>query len=258
MKYLYRYTPHNTGFKYEVISQSQLWFAKVETFNDPIDSQLDYRQEYTEKEIKIYWESFLKNNPKYSETLDKCGNNESFIEQQNRIFKEQKSHIGVLCFSENPNNILMWSHYANNHKGIVYEFKANLFFNSRTNSFNGFPYKVNYPSDRSYPLLSYTLIGDQRNKQFADELLSKAKDWEYEEEYRFIDIKNNSDQFCKQYNGNKTFNQDALTSIIFGVKTPTEEIDVIKSLCKKHELNHITFKQAQFIKGKFEIEIIEI
>lgn len=251
MQYLYKYTSHNTEHKYDIITKSQLWFSKVEDFNDPIDSRLDYRQEYTKNEIKKYWENFPQDKLVHSleETLEIYGKNNSFTDQQKIVYVQQKAQIGILCFSVNPKNILMWSHYANGHKGIVYEFKPDLFSNSKTHSFHAFPFKVNYPCDRSYELLTYTLAGKEREKQFVKELTIKAKDWAYEGEYRMIDM---------QKNGNKNFNKSSLSSIIFGVKTTLDEIDVIKCLCKKYGLNHVNFKKAEFIKGKFEIEITNI
>lgn len=254
MEYLYKYTPHNNDSrKYEIITKSQLWFSKVESFNDPIDSKLDYRQDYSPEEIREYWENFLKNKPEHPQTITQIlhnwGSNTSFVQQQNRVFEDGRSKLGVLCFSKNPENILMWSHYANNHKGIVYEFKPSLFTDKRTSSFTAFPYKVNYPKDKSYEPLSYTLTGDAKKEQFAYELLTKAKDWEYEEEYRMIDFENS---------GNKTFKKDSLISIIFGVRTSDVEIDIMKCLCKKYGLCHIQFKKAKFKDGKFEIEIVDI
>lgn len=253
MEYLYKYTPHNNDSrKYEIITKSQLWFSKVESFNDPIDSKLDYRQEYTPDEIKEYWKNFpstKRENKSLEEIQNLYGNNESFVNNLNEEFNIYRSKLGVLCFSKNPENILMWSHYANNHKGIVYEFKPSLFTHKRTSSFKAFPYKVNYPNDRCYNLLSYTLTGDAKKEQFAYELLTKAKDWEYEEEYRMIDFENS---------GNKTFKKDSLVSIIFGVRTNDIEIDIMKCLCKKNGLSHIQFKKAKFKEGKFEIEIIDI
>lgn len=253
MQYLYKYTPHDTEYKYEIITKSQLWFSKVENFNDPIDSKLDYRQQYTSDEILQYWKNFLKNKPEHPQTIEEIlhnwGNNSSFVKQQNRVYSQQKSQMGVVCFSANPKNILMWSHYANNHKGIVYEFKPNLFSTSQTSSFQAFPYKVDYPCNRSYELLSYTKIGQEKNDQFTKELTTKAIDWAYEEEYRMIDLANS---------GNKKFNILSLNSIIFGVKTTNDEIDVIKCLCKKYGLNHIKFKKAKFINGRFELEFIDI
>lgn len=251
MQYLYKYTPHNTDYKYDVITKSQLWFSKIENFNDPIDSRLDYRQKYNKNEIKKYWENFSKDKLVHSleKTLEIYGNNNSFIDQQNRVFSELKAKLGVLCFSANPTNILMWSHYANNHKGIVYEFELDLFSNRMTSSFEGVNYKVEYPEDNNYELLSYTLIGEERKKQFVKELTIKAKDWAYEEEYRMIDI---------EKSGNKNFNKSSLASIIFGVKTNKCEIEAIKELCAQNGLNHVKFKKAEFIKGKFEIEIANI
>ena len=148
----------------------------------------------------------------------------------------------------------MWSHYANNHKGIVYEFKDDLFRNtdSLTENFNGNDNKVIYSNDRSYDLLSYTLTGEEKKAQFAKELLTKAKDWEYEEEYRMIDFE------ILENDRNKNFKKESLISIIFGVRTSDIEIDIMKYLCKKYSFSHIQFKKAQFKKGKFEIEIIDI
>ena len=61
-----------------------------------------------------------------------------------------------------------------------------------------------------------------------------------------------------EISGNKKFNHASLHSIIFGAKTPMDEIDVMKCLCKKHGLNHIKFKKAKFIEGRFELEFIDI
>lgn len=259
MKYLYKYTPHNNeSRKYKVITESQLWFSKIGSFNDPIDSKWDYIQQYTTDEIKKYWENFLKKKPHHTQTINEIlqnwGSNSSFIEQQNRVFDEYRKGLGVLCFSKNPTNILMWSHYANNHKGIVYEFKDDLFRNtdSLTENFNGNDNKVIYSNDRSYDLLSYTLTGEEKKAQFAKELLTKAKDWEYEEEYRMIDFE------ILENDRNKNFKKESLISIIFGVRTNDIEIDIMKYLCKKYSFSHIQFKKAQFKKGKFEIEIIDI
>lgn len=71
MKYLYKYTPHNNeSRKYKVITESQLWFSKIGSFNDPIDSKWDYIQQYTTDEIKKYWENFLKKKPHHTQTIN--------------------------------------------------------------------------------------------------------------------------------------------------------------------------------------------
>jgi hypothetical protein len=253
---LYRYTPHNNEERRdELITKAQLWFTKPENFNDPLDSKLYYRQEYTQEEIKLFWDYFLKNNPGYAqslpEVLERIGSNEAFILQQNKLFKEYRSHISVCCFSASPKEILMWSHYAKDHEGIVYEFTIDLFSSSTSNSFKGRPFKVDYAKDNSdnYELLSYALTDKLKEGQCIKELLTKANEWKYEEEYRFIDINGS---------GNKSFKKESLKSIIFGVKTQKDEIIRIKNLCQEHGFQNVVFKQTKFLPGEFKITLVDI
>lgn len=250
-KFLYKYTPHNTCYKYDIITKNELWFAKIESLNDPMDTNLAYRQEYKDSEIKNYWEQFLKNKPNYPKNLDEIlqqyGKNATFVEQQNRINELFRSQMGVLCMSANPLNIAMWSHYANNHKGVVYEFESNLFADNTNAGFNGFYHEINYCT--RYDLKSYCVDSETMKQDLVNLLLTKGVDWIYEQEYRFVDLK---------FNGAKKFDKNCLKSIIFGVKTNIDEIKCVKECCKKHGLNHVNFKQTKFIPGKFELEMVDI
>ena len=43
-----------------------------------------------------------------------------------RKFKEfMAKQYGILCFSKNWTNPLLWSHYANRHKGVAFQFELN-------------------------------------------------------------------------------------------------------------------------------------
>lgn len=250
---IYKYTPHNKCHKYDIIKHKELWFANIDSLNDPLDSNLAYRQKYNPDEIKEYWENFIADKPAFKsldEVLSKWGDNESFTREQTRIFEYIKSKIGVLCMSKTPKNILMWAHYANRHQGIVYGFDADLFGFSKTNNLTDFPYIINYPCDRKYEILSYTKDRQERIEQFKKSLTTKAIDWAYEEEVRFIDLKKSS--FARKFNPN------CLKSIIFGVKTPNDEIETMIDCCKKNNLNHIEFYNAKFVAGRFELELNKI
>lgn len=251
---MYRYTPHtNCCRRDEAIMYARFWFSKPDDFNDPLDSRLDYRQEYTNEEIKDFWKAFLKSKPEHpqslSEILARWGESKTFVAQQNKVFHQFRSQIGVACFSATPTNILMWSHYANNHKGIVYEFLPDLFLDSASDGFTGHPMRVDYAKNNEYELLSYALSGKPKQDQFVKEQLTKANDWAYEQEFRHIDL---------QGNGNKSFRKETLKSVIFGAKTPPEEIDRFQKLCQQYGFGHVQFKQAKFKQGKFEIEITNL
>lgn len=94
---------------------------------------------------------------------------------------------GILCLSETPDNLLMWAHYGNCHKGYVLEFDtAHSFFNQNipnektggTLEYSGKPLAVKYTTDR----ISTGFF----DKCMTQIFLTKSKEWEYEREHRMI------------------------------------------------------------------------
>jgi len=89
-------------------------------------------------------------------------------------------HFGLICATTDPDSILMWSHYALNHLGIVIEFETD-----------------DLGLGESCPAIQVTYTTERPNWQhfsetseFADEAwriaTTKAVQWRYEKEYRII------------------------------------------------------------------------
>jgi hypothetical protein len=79
----------------------------------------------------------------------------------------------IYCLTPNPYSTLLWSHYADNHRGICLEFHLgnDVFLNSWE-----MKYSSMYPS---WP--------PHRMREFAlDMLLTKSDEWAYEKEFRVI------------------------------------------------------------------------
>lgn len=101
--------------------------------------------------------------------------------------------IGVSCFSTSSDNILMWSHYANKHRGICIEYDFSLL--EQLENINAFLLPVMYSNER--PLLPFEKL-ELENGQAKQEsvirimpdliraILTKSKFWDYENEWRFI------------------------------------------------------------------------
>ena len=87
--------------------------------------------------------------------------------------------FGVICFSHSRQSILMWSHYAGKHTGIVIGFDA-------THAIFSPLLKVSYRPDRV--LFDVTqLVGGQYDEAFTRELIrTKHEYWSYEEEARVM------------------------------------------------------------------------
>ncbi|WP_421170364.1 DUF2971 domain-containing protein [Aeromonas dhakensis] len=109
-------------------------------------------------------------------------------------FMNQLSQIGVVSLSETPRNLLMWSHYANQYKGICIGYKSTFLDNHKERKHETLPTifhptKVNYDNSRYDPLTDIFLANDEQElrKQIVQmSLLRKGNDWLYEKEHRSI------------------------------------------------------------------------
>lgn len=82
--------------------------------------------------------------------------------------KKMAQRFGLICFCEHWHNPLLWSHYADKHRGMCLGFDVD----------DGRLSAVNYVLERSDLKMPPT-------KESADELLfTKYRDWQYEEEWR--------------------------------------------------------------------------
>lgn len=110
------------------------------------------------------------------------------------IARTAKSFSAYACFSEDVNSILMWSHYADSHKGFVleYDFRPTL----ATPIKNMLLLPVIYSSERfdasSLILWSFMVFfgGNVKNPDTTAHFkvaLHKSLYWEYEKEWRMIE-----------------------------------------------------------------------
>ena len=105
----------------------------------------------------------------------------------------------IVCLSENIESILMWSHYSNNHQGFALGYDMQPMMCHNPLGLGLFP--VIYDSKR-YDATEYiaywlgNIMGIKVNNQDIlapfKLLLYKAQEWAYEEEWRLLNLKNNS------------------------------------------------------------------
>lgn len=90
------------------------------------------------------------------------------------------SKFGILCLTEIPDSLLMWAHYANNHRGFVIQFdETHEFFAPTSHEEQLLELtKVEYSAQR--PVLSYSSINSPTL------YYRKSPEWAYENEWRII------------------------------------------------------------------------
>lgn len=224
---LYKYQSWDY-YAFNNLRQKHLWFSKPESFNDPFDCDINFTiTDINEENINSLFNFCLESandkkafNAKYSQG-GKFNNKfrddvVNFALMATNLVKEKQwAKIGVACFSEDNDNILMWSHYTNSHQGFCLEFDTNCAPFKPTKTKNLL--KVNYSESNSYPALSLKDIPNNLDL-INTQLGTKSLHWKYENEWRLFSAIGN-----KEY----PFDRAALTGVYFGCRMKNEDKNAI-------------------------------
>ncbi len=225
---LYKY--RNFGeYTDQIILNSELYFASHTSFNDPFDCNLEYKDFnfYTDEEFNKYCK----------EKGLGVRNKEEYLQELKKECISSIAKVGILSMSLTYKNILMWSHYSEYHKGLCFGFDLRIF-----NSYS----KVSYHMDSEYKLISFFDSDPLAITDIRKMFTTKSKFWKYEKEVRFFDFKNGI--------GLRKFEKKNLKEILFGCKANETNIRKIIQLCQLNGFEHVIFKKARIVSGKFELD----
>jgi hypothetical protein len=108
--------------------------------------------------------------------------------------KEGLQEFGIISLTENPYSLLMWSHYAEEHRGVVVSlacdedtFEYHCPFSKTCGVSKLIPSKVFYSSRRpGFEMPDNTIYEYFEHNFFSHIALVKSDDWIYEKEYRYL------------------------------------------------------------------------
>lgn len=143
---------------------------------------------------------------------------ESIAMDQRKTFEKFMSESAICCLTKTADNLLLWAHYGDSHRGVCFVFEE--MFKPPTTLFIG--YDVEYSNER--PEIDVTSFGGNLNA-FKQSVLTKANDWAYEQEKRFIDYRKPA--------GLRTFPPAAFKGIIFGARTSEPDKNFILELLER-------------------------
>lgn len=179
---LYKYYP-DQDFRLNSIKDNKMWYSAPCNFNDVFDCEITVDEtaifncalQMTPENMKIRAGS-----PAWRE-LKRTINQE--IKSFRATFDTMKSTMGISCLSESDESLLMWAHYANNHRGICVEYDL-MEINQQLNFT---PIPIIYSKDRvCFNTLNPDTAGDDSVALFIQSITSKSEEWSYEQEWRII------------------------------------------------------------------------
>jgi hypothetical protein len=207
---LYRYRPVNAN-TFSEIAEEQAWYSRYGELNDPFEGTYINRSNEATFDLLI---------------------------QQFR----------VCCFSESNNNLLLWAHYAENHRGICleYDIPDDL---CRTQVLS-VKYSKSQPvleKVERYPAGSVVAGALSVNiDKEAALFLTKSEDWKYEEERRVLRIAER-----QMEKGEKHPVPGKLSAVYFGLRTDEATKKIIFRLALPDSRIH--FYQASLQPGQFAL-----
>lgn len=154
-------------------------------------------------------------------------------------------HWRLFCVSLRDDSILMWSHYANKHKGLVVEFDtSDPFFGSLPDDSR---LEVEYRPEKAEFVLD---LNDPKTfkKKLCEVARRKSRDWEKEEEVRFI-LPAPDDGGCLYRIG-----PSCITRVILGVRAESGLIRDVRGLLAQPRFAHVNLQQARLAKESFTLE----
>ncbi len=235
---LYKFHRIN-NFLFNLFLDSSLWFSNPGEFNDPFDmrfsSNLKMDSDFKEKTIEneLSKTDFLSLGIQKDMVRNNVNQDFENFDQDNflnKIVSTAIQNMGVCCFSEVFDNLLLWSHYTDGHKGVCLEFDPEHLKKID----NSILFETKYTDD--FPHV-YGAGDIQRA------ITTKSTCWNYEKEQRIV---------CPR-EGSVKFPQEAITSVIFGAKTDVSEIRRLIQLIKNCGYSHVVFKKAEIDSNKYRL-----
>jgi hypothetical protein len=163
-------------------------------------------------------------------------NAESFIKN---AYEDFMRTTGLYCLSQINNDLLMWSHYSDGHKGVVLEFDT-----TKENTLFWEALEVHY--SKEYPVVNIMEIGEP--EEYRKLLLTKFIQWEYEKEWRIIRTPGEGGS------GKYRFAPELLTGVVMGASIKSENKEKILGWVKDFP-SEITLYQAKLDETKYNLII---
>jgi len=190
---LYKYQPFNEQ-NLANLKRASIWFSAPNTVNDPYDcaSWVVEPDKITEAQFEEWLEYARGRDPALTARVCPDGVvtpafREDVTASVRRVYAEQRTiqreQRGIACLSATLTDIMMWSHYADGHRGFCLEFDTSFWPFSKA---LGVTYSPTLPSINPLDVLLNPPGDDENNRILRMFVLTKASCWSYEQEWRLM------------------------------------------------------------------------
>ena len=257
--YFYKYFPQE---RFSDLTKCTFRFSPHDSFNDPFENapaEPEKLDNLTEEETHAL-RSALNNLHVYSKELVARSLRTRFeAETQTTDIEAFQKRQGTLCLSETHDNLLMWAHYASDHRGYVIEIDSSYFFALADDPNNAWRVNLDRVKYREMRVLDQPTDWYEyfHGTHYAI-ATTKSTHWSHEQEWRMgrplkdadavLRDPNTQDILRDQFNNPChlfSLPKKYLTKVIFGARSSKKHLGLVKkSLQQDPELAHVRLKLA--------------
>lgn len=286
---LYKYTTAETA--YSILSSGKLRFQSPLLYNDPFDSQWDTLWPLSTLEAREYEQSLIENairdpaslppdaDPAIREALEwerariallpedqhsgaiaafakRASENSSNPDPLIERVRDIRRRMRILCLCENGQSILMWSHYAFQHQGVMLGFDSAIMEHSFQRALEPIAYRDDLPhliEPERWIRANVFGLPDRpvwkenvRDREWA---LCKHSGWQYEQEWRFVW---NAPPGTEGEYAHYSFPPHALAEVVMGCRTDKTKAAELRALAQKLQ-PRVRFYQMSKHPSRFEL-----
>jgi hypothetical protein len=186
---LYHYQRYNPIFLADLLEHKRIYCATPGNLNDPWDCRPSYDPESlkpAEPRRKYLEWLHATARPRPSPEMIKLVNAkltssdealESAVAGLSQEVQKEVAKRRIYCLTPHPDSILMWSHYAESHRGVCLEFDTSneLFRTARR-----VIYRTKYPA---------WIPNEMSKGHVLETVYAKSAEWSYEDEFRLLGIR---------------------------------------------------------------------
>jgi hypothetical protein len=248
--YLYKYRSLRgdaRAFTERTVAHRELYFPTPDRFNDPFESRFVLSLGTSTERVEKLARVIQKTDPKITRDRAVALASDSILrapatfeaDAQARLVDSMRGSIRMFSLAEHPDNILMWSHYADAHRGICLRFESS--------TCDLLQAAAPVRSSDVAPTLDWAV--DDPFATYVKVALTKSKLWAYEAEWRVI-----------LHPGQTTIQvlrPQAITGVVFGMETLESDRVAVRNWCDTAGLS-IEYFEASREPNQYSIKMLPV
>lgn len=217
----------------DMLRNNRLWFSSPLAFNDPFDCRCVFDIENTRDEIVLRKAAFLakRKGVPLSDVMVEAEHEiphepselKTWQIQQVEGHSRRAANTGILCLTPICDNLLMWTHYAKEHRGVCIMFRVRNVNEESQLDFIAKAQRVEYVDH--CPLINF--VRDETSDILKKAFFTKSAPYRYEAEWRMV-----------QYDGApglKPIPKGIIGGVILGVQVDTTTRDRVIKACSEYD-----------------------